>query len=158
MRQSLARRYLLRQIREFRQIRTQANVMSFSVLTKSGPLRFELDRPRESYQAFGPNGLLLCDVQGNYYVIPDRTALPRPQRRLLALYSPTRDQPSLGRIGPVGGDEHEMEDSQPMNVNNTSATTTVRRASKPEPGLRGVQRSGSLATGEASGCQRQRPA
>jgi len=86
VRQSLARRYLLRQIYELRQIRTQANVMSFSVLTDSGPARFELDRPRESYQAFGPGGLLLCDVQGNYFVIPDRAALPRSQRRLLALY------------------------------------------------------------------------
>ena len=86
VRQSLARRYLLRQIYELRQIRTQANVMSFSVLTDSGPARFELDRPRESYQAFGPDGLLLCDVQGNYFVIPDRAALPRSQRRLLALY------------------------------------------------------------------------
>ena len=86
MRRSLARRYLFRRIDELRQIRTQANVMSFSVVTDSGPARFELDRPRESYQAFGPSGLLLCDVQGNHFVIPDRTALPRSQRRLLALY------------------------------------------------------------------------
>jgi ATP-binding cassette subfamily B protein len=86
VRQSLARRYLLRKIRDVRQIRTEANVMRLSVLTESGPAQFELDRPRESYQAFGPRGLLLCDVQGNYFVIPDRAALPRSQRRLLALY------------------------------------------------------------------------
>ena len=86
MRRSLGRRYLLRRIREIRQIRTSGNLLTLSVLTDSGPAALRLEKPGEGSQPFGPSGLLLTDAGGSYYVIPDRGALPKHQQRLLTLY------------------------------------------------------------------------
>jgi ATP-binding cassette subfamily B protein len=83
---SLRRRYLLRCIREIRQLRTSENVLALSVSTDGGPAAIRLEKPGEGSQPFGPNGLLLTDSTGNYFVIPDRNALPKRQQRLLALY------------------------------------------------------------------------
>lgn len=86
VRRSLQRRYLLRPIREIRQVRTRGNQLLLSVVTDGGPARLELGKPGEGVQDYGANGMLLRDLQGNYYVIHDRSALPRHQRRSLALY------------------------------------------------------------------------
>jgi ATP-binding cassette subfamily B protein len=83
---SLGRRYLLRQIREIRQIHTSGPSLSLSVVTDSGPSRIHLEKPGEEVQPFGSHGLLLVDAHGCYYVLPDRGALPKRQRRLLTLY------------------------------------------------------------------------
>ena len=83
---SLRRRYLLRSIREIRQLRTSENVLALSVSTDGGPAAILLEKPGEGSQPFGRNGLLLTDATGNYFVIPDRTALPKRQQRLLTLY------------------------------------------------------------------------
>ena len=83
---SLGRRHLLRPIREIRQVRTLGQRLDFSVETESGAARFQLENPGENVQAFGRRGLLLLDTQGKYYVIPDRTTLPKRQQCLLALY------------------------------------------------------------------------
>ncbi|MEN6494321.1 MAG: DUF1854 domain-containing protein, partial [Thermoguttaceae bacterium] len=83
---SLGRRYLLRQIREIRQIHTSGSSLSLSVVTDSGPSRIHLEKPGEEVQPFGSHGLLLVDAHGCYYVLPDRGALPKRQRRLLTLY------------------------------------------------------------------------
>jgi ATP-binding cassette subfamily B protein len=83
---SLRRRYLLRRIGEIRQLRTSENVLALSVLTDSGAAAIRLEKPGEGSQPFGRNGLLLTDSAGNYFVIPDRNALPKRQQRLLTLY------------------------------------------------------------------------
>jgi ATP-binding cassette subfamily B protein len=83
---SLSRRYLLRFIREIRQVRTGGTSLVFSVLTDDGPARFELAHSGEGFQSFGKNGLLLVDAPGSCYVIPDRSRLPGYQQRLLKLY------------------------------------------------------------------------
>jgi ATP-binding cassette subfamily B protein len=84
--QSLARRCLLNPIREIRQIRTAGSTLVLSVVTDAGPVRVQLDKPGEGYQAFGRTGMILFDAMENYYVIPDRGALPIRQQRLLSLY------------------------------------------------------------------------
>ncbi len=86
VRRSLGRRYLLRPIREIRQIRTSGNLLMLSVLTDSGPAALRLEKPGEGSQPFGGGGLLLTDAGGSCYVIPDRGALPKYQQRLLTLY------------------------------------------------------------------------
>lgn len=86
MLQSLGRRYFLYRIQEIRQIITKGNLLEMDVSTDSGAAKFHLDKPGEGSQSFGRNGLLLTDARGNYYVIPDRHALPKRQQRLLNLY------------------------------------------------------------------------
>ena len=86
VRRSLARRYLIRRIQEIRQVHTSGSQLALSVLTDGGPAKLRLEKPGEGCQDFGAHGLLLTDPEGNYYVIPDRSALPRRQQRLLTLY------------------------------------------------------------------------
>ena len=86
VRRSLARRYLIRRIQEIRQVHTSGSQLALSVLTDGGPAKLRLEKPGEGCQDFGTHGLLLTDPEGNYYVIPDRSALPRRQQRLLTLY------------------------------------------------------------------------
>ncbi len=86
VRRSLARRYLIRRIREIRQLRTSGPQLALTVYTDGGSTRLRLERPGEGCQDFGAHGLLLTDPDGNYYLIPDRSALPRRQQRLLTLY------------------------------------------------------------------------
>jgi ATP-binding cassette subfamily B protein len=86
VRRSLARRYLIRRIQEIRQLRTSGTQLAMSVLTDGGPAKLRLEKPGEGCQHFGAHGLLLTDPEGNYYVIPDRGALPLRQQRLLTLY------------------------------------------------------------------------
>jgi hypothetical protein len=86
VRRSLARRYLIRRIQEIRQLRTSGIQLAMSVLTDGGPAKLRLEKPGEGCQHFGVHGLLLTDPEGNYYVIPDRGALPLRQQRLLTLY------------------------------------------------------------------------
>jgi len=82
----LHRRYLLRHIREIRSIRAEATTLIFVVVVEGGVIRFILEKNNEGFQPFGGGGLLLRDVQGNCYVIPELRALPTQQQRLLALY------------------------------------------------------------------------
>jgi ATP-binding cassette subfamily B protein len=86
VRRSLARRYLIRRVQEIRQLRTSGTQLALSVFTDGGLAKLRLEKPGEGCQDFGARGLLLTDPEGNYYVIPDRGALPRRQQRLLALY------------------------------------------------------------------------
>lgn len=86
VRKSLARRYLIRRIQEIRQVRTSGTQLALSVLTDGGPAKLRLENPGEGCQHFGAHGLLLTDPEGNFYLIPDRSDLPRHQQRLLTLY------------------------------------------------------------------------
>ncbi|MGA2254505.1 MAG: DUF1854 domain-containing protein [Thermoguttaceae bacterium] len=86
VRRSLARRYLIRRIQEIRQVLTSGTQLTLSVLTDGGPAKLRLEKPGEGCQEFGAHGLLLTDPEGNYFVIPDRSVLPRRQQRLLTLY------------------------------------------------------------------------
>ncbi len=83
---SLTHRYPMRHIREIRQIRTSGNQLAMAVATDDGPVAVRLEKPGEGSQPFGPNGLLLTNSDGSYYLIPDRGALPKRQQRLLTLY------------------------------------------------------------------------
>jgi ATP-binding cassette subfamily B protein len=83
---SLRRRYLMRQVREIRQIGTSGNQLVLSVRTDSATVDLRLEKPGEGSQPFGNNGMLLTDASGSYYIIPDRGALPKWQQRLLTLY------------------------------------------------------------------------
>ena len=86
IRRSLARRYLIRRVKEIGQLRTSGAQLALSVLTDGGPAKLRLEKPGEGCQDFGAHGMLLTDPEGNYYLIPDRSALPRRQQRLLTLY------------------------------------------------------------------------
>jgi ATP-binding cassette, subfamily B, bacterial len=83
---SLSRRYLLRPVREIRQMSTKGNLLDMLLVTDCGTVKFQLDKPGAGRQYYGDGGLLLVDAKGNYYIIPDSDALPKHQKRLLNLY------------------------------------------------------------------------
>ncbi|MCE5268069.1 MAG: DUF1854 domain-containing protein [Planctomycetaceae bacterium] len=84
--QTLRRQYLLRRVREIRQIRTRENALTMLAITDGGSATIRLDKPGEGAQPFASNGLLLIDSGGHYFVISNRDTLPRRQQRLLSLY------------------------------------------------------------------------
>lgn len=86
LQRSLDRRYLLRRIAEIQNLRTAGDRLEFAVETDSGPATFRIDPRGDGLQPYGRGGRLLVDVDQNFFVIPDLDALPRRQRRLLALY------------------------------------------------------------------------
>jgi ATP-binding cassette subfamily B protein len=83
---SLARRWLLIEIIEIRQIRTTGNLLTMTVKTGAGTVKLRLKKYPEGCQSFGKDGLLLADEEGKYYVVANRHKLPRSQQRLLTLY------------------------------------------------------------------------
>ncbi len=86
VRRALERRYLFHNIREIRQLYARGPKLRFSVETESGPMKFTMEKTADSSRRFGDRGYLLMDGIGNWYVIPDRTALHRRQQSLLSLY------------------------------------------------------------------------
>jgi ATP-binding cassette subfamily B protein len=83
---SLDRRYLLQHIDEIRQIRGKATQIALTVTVGGARKELQVDNRGENSRRFGDDGLLLFDVQGSYYVIGNRSALPVRQRKLLDLY------------------------------------------------------------------------
>jgi hypothetical protein len=83
---SLGRRYLLQAVDEIRQIRAEGSQVVLLVSIDGVRGEVQVDNRGDGFRRFGENGLLLLDTQGSYYVIADRSTLPKRQRSLLELY------------------------------------------------------------------------
>ncbi len=86
VRQSAERRRLLRRIDEFRQVRTCGNALEMTVVTADGVENLRMEKSGDGLQRYGRRGLLLVDGSGRYYVVLDRSTLPKAQQQLLSLY------------------------------------------------------------------------
>jgi len=86
VRQSAERRRLLRRIDEFRQVRTCGNALEMTVVTEDGVENLRMEKSGDGLQRYGRRGLLLIDGSGRYYVVLDRSTLPKAQQQLLSLY------------------------------------------------------------------------
>lgn len=86
LRRSLGRQHFLRPILGIQQMRTKGNLLTMLVITKGGSENIYIDKPGEGCFPYGAKGLLLLDTKGNYFIIPDRSTLPKYQQRLFDLY------------------------------------------------------------------------
>ncbi len=83
---AMARRYLLQPIDDIRQIRSHGNQITLLVSSNGAVKEVRLDNRGDGFQRFGSKAVLLLDSRGSYYVIADRSTLPKRQRNLLELY------------------------------------------------------------------------
>lgn len=86
VRRSLNRRYLLHIVQEIQQILIKHNHLTVQIVTDGEEKVLQIEKPSESCQPFGDNGLLLTDASGSYFVVPDCRALPKRQQRTINLY------------------------------------------------------------------------
>ena len=82
VRDALARRYLLHDIRSIATIRLAHGLLDFEVETDQGMHRFTMRWSQSAVQDFGPRGKLLLDVDDNRWLVADVEALPRRQQLL----------------------------------------------------------------------------
>jgi ABC-type multidrug transport system ATPase subunit len=83
---ALARRYLLRKITGFFDIRLQSGYLTCKAQTEEGPVSFTMRWSQSQTQDFGSNGKILLDLEDNRFLIPDAAALPPRDRELLERY------------------------------------------------------------------------
>ena len=80
----ISRRYLTAKIREITGIRTEFGVTYWHVATDRGPRDFVMQSLSESCIWLSDTHLLLIDVDGNRFEIPDRSVLDAPSKTRLA--------------------------------------------------------------------------
>jgi len=81
--EELGRRYLVPRIRRILSSRRRYDVMQWTVETDRGRVTFMTRELREQVQEPLPRRLIVTDVQGNRYEVPDLAALDPISRRLL---------------------------------------------------------------------------
>jgi ATP-binding cassette subfamily B protein len=82
--EELTRRYLTAVVRRIYSARVEAGVAYFDVETDRGRREFIVQNAHESARWLGEQRLLLLDVDGNRFEVPDLGALDRRSARLLA--------------------------------------------------------------------------
>jgi hypothetical protein len=81
--EELTRRYLAAVVQRMHSVRTEAGVSYFDVQTNRGRREFIVQNAHESARWLGDQRLLLLDVDGNRFEVPDLGALDRRNARLL---------------------------------------------------------------------------
>ena len=81
--EDLARRYLTARIERIADIRTEFGVTYWNVVTDRGARDFVIQNLSESCIWISERHLLLIDVDGNRFEIPDRRSLDLPSREQL---------------------------------------------------------------------------
>jgi ATP-binding cassette subfamily B protein len=76
----------IRRVVEIRDIRADGNAVILSVLAEPGPVEVRMEKAGESFQRYGDDGLLLAGADGEYFLVPNRSALPKYAQRLLTLH------------------------------------------------------------------------
>ncbi|NLC56756.1 MAG: DUF1854 domain-containing protein [Armatimonadetes bacterium] len=76
------RRYFVVRITAVQSLRVNAGIISWRVETDRGPRTFEV-RDRDDIRTEPPARLIIKDVDGNRYEVPDHTRLDRVSRELL---------------------------------------------------------------------------
>jgi len=82
----LERAYFLPRITNIQDITEEHGILEWQVETDRGARTFQLRHIRQSLRRFGKWRVVILDVDGNRYEIPDWTALPRRAQSLLDPY------------------------------------------------------------------------
>jgi hypothetical protein len=84
VREELRRRYLTSTVKVIQQARTEFGATYWHVVTERGEKDFVTQSLQENAQWLSPTQLMLIDVDGNRFEIPDTQALDARSRELLA--------------------------------------------------------------------------
>jgi hypothetical protein len=84
VREELNRRYLSSTVKVIQRARTEFGATYWHVVTERGEKDFVTQSLQENAQWLSPTHLLLIDVDGNRFEIPDTTALDLKSREMLA--------------------------------------------------------------------------
>ena len=84
--EELYRRYFVPQIRRISYLKEEFGVLNFSVDTDRGPREFSVRHPHENLREVGDRRLLVIDIDGCRYEIPDLEKLDRKSATLLREY------------------------------------------------------------------------
>ncbi len=83
LREELERRYFTPVITKIRSVKEEFGYTYWDVETDCGPLRFTVKEAHHNVVLLGPEHLLIVDVDGNRFEIPDCTALDSQSRRFI---------------------------------------------------------------------------
>jgi len=86
VRESLARRYLLREINRVNRVQLRHGYLDFEVETVSGPSRFTMRWTQSQAIDYGENGKLMIDSEDNRFVIRNIDQLPERDRERFLQY------------------------------------------------------------------------
>lgn len=81
--EELERRYFTPVITKIRNVKEEFGYTYWDVETDSGPRRFTVKESHHNIVLLGPEHLLIVDVDGNRFEIPDCTALDSQSRRFI---------------------------------------------------------------------------
>lgn len=81
--EELERRYFTPTITKIRSVKEEFGYAYWDVETDSGPRRFTVKDAHQNLLFLGPEHLLIIDVDGNRFEIPDCTALDGASRRFI---------------------------------------------------------------------------
>lgn len=84
--QELFRHYLVPQIQSISYLKEEFGVLNFEVETDRGPREFSVRNPQENLREIGPGRMLVIDIDGCRYEIPDLEKLDRKSATLLREY------------------------------------------------------------------------
>jgi hypothetical protein len=79
----LERSYFMPRIIDIESADEELNVLSFDAVTDRGARKIEIRHPRRSFRTMPDNRVVIRDVDGNRYEIPDWTVLPAYARELI---------------------------------------------------------------------------
>jgi hypothetical protein len=85
--QELERSYFMPVIQEIRRVEKEPGVWTWDVLTDRGARTFDVRKPKQNIRKLDGNRLVIHDVDGNRYDIPDWTQLPEDSRQYLEEYT-----------------------------------------------------------------------
>ncbi len=86
IRESLNRRYLMREIKRFNKIELKYGFLDFDVETEGGSYLFSMRWTSSQAVDFGEHGKLLIDTEENRYLLRDLRTLPSSQQELFLQY------------------------------------------------------------------------
>lgn len=80
----LERIYFMPKIIEIHDIEEEFGVTRWDVVTEKGPRSFDIRSRRRDVRPFGKNRIIIHDVDGNRYEIPDHTKLDKKSQQVLS--------------------------------------------------------------------------
>ena len=84
--QELYRRYFVPRIQRITYLREEFGILNFEVETDRGPREFSVRNPQENLRQVGEGRMLVIDIDGCRYEVPDLEALDKKSRAILRDY------------------------------------------------------------------------
>jgi len=86
VKEELERSYFLPRIVDVQEVTEELGVITWRVVTDRGPRTFQVRNVRQNMRRIGRGRVIIRDVDGNRYEVPDWTALPPRAQRWMELY------------------------------------------------------------------------